>query len=44
MNIENRFDIIVAVVIYISPQLGIIVAKAQDLVVSFRLGEVEYVP
>ena len=39
MNIENRFELLVAVVFYMSPQLGGIGPKAQDLVILFRFGE-----
>ena len=39
MNIDNGFDLLVAVVIAIIPQLGGLGPKAQDLVISFHLGE-----
>ena len=33
INIDNRFDLIFAVVFAISPQLGVLVSKAQELVI-----------
>ena len=39
MNIENGFDLLVAVLFSMSPQLGGIGPKAQDLVIYFFLGE-----
>ena len=35
MNIENVFDILVDVVFYISPKIGGIGPKSQDLVIPF---------
>ena len=41
MNNDNGFDLLIAVVFAMSPQLGLLGPKAQDLVISFRLGEGE---
>ena len=39
MNNDNVFDLFIAIVFVIIPQLGGLVHKAQDLVISFNLGE-----
>ena len=45
MNNENGFDLVVVVVIFAATtQLGRLVTKAQDLVISFQLGEGENIP
>ena len=44
MNHYNGFDLLVAVVFSVSPQLGMLWPKAQDLVISFRHGEGETLP
>ena len=44
MNNDNGFDILVEVIFSISPQLGGIGLKAQDLVTPFQLLEGEYLP
>ena len=44
MNIENGFDLIVAVVFSMNPQLVGIGTNAQYLVISFCLGEGESLP
>ena len=41
MNYDNEFELLIAVLFYMSPQLGRLVPKAQDLVIPFRLGVVE---
>ena len=41
MNYENRFELLIAVVFVISPQLGGLGPKAQDTVIPFCLGEGE---
>ena len=41
MNNDNEFDLLIAVVFVISTQLGGIVPKAQDFVISSYLGERE---
>ena len=42
--LKNRFDLLVVFVFAVSPQLGEIGPKVQDLVISFWLGEVESLP
>ena len=44
MNNNNGFDLLIAVVFSISTQLEVLGHKAQDLVISFHLGEVETIP
>ena len=44
MHYDNGFEIIIAVVLSMVPQLGGLGPKAQDLVIPFRLGEVEPLP
>ena len=44
MNNDYGFDLIIAVVFVMSTQLGGLVPKSQDLVISFFLGEVETLP
>ena len=44
MNLDNRVYLLVAVAFYMSPQLGGIGTKYQDLVVYFCLGEGETLP
>ena len=44
MNIDNGFDIIVAVVFDMITQLEVLGPKSQDLVILFWLGEGEYLP
>ena len=44
MNNYNGFDLIIAVVFSMIPQLGVIGTKIKDLVISFRLGEVDTLP
>ena len=39
MNFDNGFDLIIAVVFVMSPQLGGLGPKSQDLVAIFSLGE-----
>ena len=39
MNNYNVFDLLVAVVLAMSPQLGVLGPKSQDLVIPFCLGE-----
>ena len=41
MNNDNGFYLLIDVVFSVSPQLGGLVTKDQDLVISFRLGEGE---
>ena len=41
MNLDNLFDLLVAVVFSMSPQIGVIRPKHQDLLVYYLLGEVE---
>ena len=44
MNIDNGFDLIIAIVFGLSPQLGVIGPKSQDLVIYSRLGEGGTIP
>ena len=44
MNIDNSFDIFIAVVFSMSHQLGGLGPKYQDLVIYFRPGEGETIP
>ena len=44
INNYNRFDLLIAFVFYMSPQLGGLELKAQDLVIPFHLGEGETLP
>ena len=44
MKNENGFDLIISVIFAMSLQLGELVTKAQELVISFRLGERETIP
>ena len=44
MHYDNGFELLIAVVFNMSPQLWIIGSKAQDLVIPFCLGEGEYLP
>ena len=44
MNNNNVFNLLIDVVFSISPKLGGLVTKAQDLLISFRLGEEENIP
>ena len=44
MNYDNGFELTIAVVFYMRPQLGGLGPKSQDLVIPFCLGEVEYLP
>ena len=44
MNNDNGFDLLIAVLFAMIPQLGVLGPKAQDLVVSFFLGEVQTIP
>ena len=44
MNYDNVFEILIAVVFAMSPQLGGLGTKAQDLVIPFRLDEGENLP
>ena len=44
MNNYNGFELLIDVVFSISPQLVGLGHKAQDLVISFRLGEGETIP
>ena len=41
MSIDNGFELIIAFIFSMSPQLGVLVTKSQDLVIYFRLGEGE---
>ena len=41
MNNDNVFDLLVAFVVSVSPQLGVLGTKAQNLVIYFRFGEGE---
>ena len=44
MNNDNGFDLLIAVVFDMSTQIVGIGTKAQDIVISFRLGEGEDIP
>ena len=44
MNNENVFYLIIAFIFYMTTQLGGLVPKSQDLVISFRLSEGETLP
>ena len=44
MNNDNGSDLLIAVFLAMSNQLGGLGPRSQDLVVSFRLGEVESLP
>ena len=44
MNKDNVYDLLIAVVFAIIPQLGGLGPKSQDLVISFNIGEVETIP
>ena len=44
MHYDNGFELIITVVFNMSPQLGGVVNKSQDLVIPFCLGEGEYLP
>ena len=44
MNNNNGFDLLIAVLFAMSSWLGGLGTKAQDLLVSFCLGEVETLP
>ena len=44
MHNYNGFDLLIAVVFDMSPQLGEIGPKAQDFVIPFRFGEGETLP
>ena len=41
MNNDNEFDLLISVVLSMSPQLGGIGTKSQELEISFFLGEGE---
>ena len=43
MNKDNVYDLLIAVVFAIIPQLGGLGPKSQDLVISLHIGEVEIV-
>ena len=40
MHNKNGFDLLIAVVLAMNPQLGGLEPKSQDLVIPFRLDEV----
>ena len=44
MHYENGFELLIAVVFAMIPQLGVLGHKAQDIVIPFCLGEVEPLP
>ena len=44
MNIDIVFDLLISVVFAMSPQIGVLEPKSQDLVISFCLGEGENIP
>ena len=44
MNIDNEFDLIVAVAFSTSPQLGGIGFRSQEILISFFLGERDTLP
>ena len=44
MNNVNGFDLLINFIFLLIPQLGVILPKAQDLVISFRLGEGKNIP
>ena len=44
MNIDNEFDLIIAVVFATIPQLGGLGPNTKDLVIHFSLGEGETLP
>ena len=44
MNTNNDCDLLIDVVLALSPQLGVLVPKYQDLVVSFYFGQGENIP
>ena len=44
MHYDNRFELIIAFVFIVSPQLGVIGPKAQDLVIPFCLGAGKPIP
>ena len=44
MHYENGFELLIAVVFSMSPQLGVLLPKAQDLVIPLCLGGGEYLP
>ena len=44
MHNDNYFDLLIDVVFAMSPQLGVLGPKAQDVVISFFLGEEETLP
>ena len=44
MHYDNGFELLIAVVFSISPQLGVLGPKGQDLVIPLCLGEGEYLP
>ena len=41
MHYDNGFEILITVVFVMSPQLGVLGPKAQDLLIPFRIGEGE---
>ena len=44
MNNNNGFDPLIYVIFAMSPQLGVLRPKAQDIMILFRLSEVETIP
>ena len=44
LNIDKGFDLLIALVFYISPQLGVLGPKSQDHVISLFFGEGETFP
>ena len=41
MNYDNEFELLIAVLFYMIPQIGRLGPKSQDLVIPLRLGEGE---
>ena len=44
MHNNNVFDLLIAVIFTMSPQIGVLGTKAQYFLIPFRLGEVETLP
>ena len=41
MHYDNEFELLISVFFAMSPQLGVLGPKSQDLLIPFRLGELE---
>ena len=44
MQYDNGYELLITVFFSVSPQLGVLGTKSQDLVIPFRLGEEEPLP